>query len=107
MSRPFSEPDVFAAIADPTRRAILDLLAKKELPVRELARPFKVSLPAISQHLKILRGVELVTQRQVGRERYYRVNPGPLREISDWVSFYERFWKRKIGKLRKQLEDKK
>jgi DNA-binding transcriptional ArsR family regulator len=84
--------DVFLAIAHPVRRDLLDLLADGELPVNQLAAPFQMSRPAISQHLSILLEVGLVSERKVGRERLYRVNPAPLREVGEWLRSYERAW---------------
>ncbi|MDJ0572339.1 MAG: metalloregulator ArsR/SmtB family transcription factor [Pleurocapsa sp. MO_192.B19] len=105
MSRTASSTDVFAAIADPTRRAILDLLRQGEQPVKQIAQPFKMSLPAISQHLSVLCEVELVTQRKKGRQRFYRLNPEPLKQVSDWVNHYEQFWQEKLDILGDYLED--
>ena len=96
MSRTAGSADVFAAIADPTRRAILDQLSQGEQPVKQLAKPYSMSLPAISQHLRVLSGVGLVSQRKVGRERFYRLNPEPLKQVSNWVSHYEQFWQEKL-----------
>ena len=91
MSRTAGSADVFTAIADPTRRAILDLLRQGEQPVKQIAKPFPMSLPAISQHLSVLCEAELVTQRREGRQRFYRLNPEPLKQVSDWVNHYEQF----------------
>lgn len=106
MSRPVASVDTFQAIADPTRRAILDRLRAGEQPVKQLAEPFEMSLPAISQHLQVLHEVGLVSQQRVGRQRLYRLNPEPLKEISDWVADYEQFWQAKLDALGKYLEDK-
>lgn len=95
---------VFAAVADPTRRQLLDLLARGEQPASNLARPFAMSRPAVSQHLAVLRQAGLVAARRVGRERRYRLRPAPLREVYDWVSHYERFWKEKLKALREYLD---
>ena len=105
MSRTTGSADVFAAIADPTRRAILDRLSEGEQPVKVLAKPYSMSLPAISQHLKVLSAVGLVTQRKVGRERLYRLNPEPLKEVSEWVNHYEQFWQEKLDALGDYLEE--
>ncbi len=105
MSRIIGSPDVFAAIADPTRRAILNLLSQGEQPVKQIAQPFSMSLPAISQHLSVLCEVELVTQRKKGRQRFYRLNPEPLKQVSDWVAHYEQFWQDKLDVLGNYLED--
>ncbi|WP_019507851.1 helix-turn-helix transcriptional regulator [Pleurocapsa sp. PCC 7319] len=105
MSRTASSADVFAAIADPTRRAILDLLRQGEQPVKQIAQPFAMSLPAISQHLSVLCEVGLITQRREGRQRFYRLNPEPLRQVSDWVNHYQQFWQEKLDVLCDYLED--
>ncbi len=91
--------DVFAAIADPTRRELLDLLARGDRPVKELAAPFPMSRPAISQHLRILRQAGLVTEQKRGRERRYSLRPERLREVSDWLRTYERFWTDRLTAL--------
>lgn len=95
--------DVFYAIADPTRRALLDLLAQGEEPVNVLAQRFEMTRPAISQHLAILLKTRLVRARRVGRERRYRLQPMPLERIYDWVALYERFWKEKLSALGEHL----
>jgi DNA-binding transcriptional ArsR family regulator len=95
--------DVFHAVADPTRRALLDLLAQGEERVNSLAERFAMSRPAISQHLAILLRTRLVRARRVGRERRYRLQPRPLEEIYDWVALYERFWRTKLTALREHL----
>ena len=84
--------DVFRAISDPTRRALLDLLRISDRSVNELTEPFQMTQPAISQHLRVLRHAGLVRPRQVGRQRVYRLNAKPLREVRDWAARYERFW---------------
>jgi DNA-binding transcriptional ArsR family regulator len=105
LSRPVSSADIFQAIADPTRRALLDRLRNGEQPVKQLAEPFNMSLPAISQHLSILCDAGLVTQQRVGRQRLYRLNPEPLKQISDWVSHYEQFWQQKLDALTTYLNE--
>jgi DNA-binding transcriptional ArsR family regulator len=105
MSRTAGNADVFSAIADPTRRAILDLLSKGEQPVKQIAQPFPMSLPAISQHLSVLCEVGLVIQRKEGRQRLYRLNPEPLKQVSNWVNYYEQFWQEKLDVLGNYLED--
>jgi DNA-binding transcriptional ArsR family regulator len=85
---------IFRAISDPTRRDILDLLTKDEKPVAELAKSFDISLPAVSQHLKVLQKANLVTTRRKGRQIIYQLNAAPLRQVSRWIQTYERFWKR-------------
>src|SRR4051794_6337099 len=104
MARPETS-DVFRAIADPTRRALLGRLAHGEASVGRLAESFEVSLPAISQHLKVLREVGLVAEKRVGRERRYRLRPEPLREVSDWLVHFEQFWLGKLDALSRHLEE--
>src|SRR5882672_5940242 len=81
------------------RRAILDRLRLGEQPVLALAEPFDMTLPAVSQQLRILRHAGLVTERRVGRQRVYRLNHEPLREVRDWMRHYEKFWTRKLHRL--------
>lgn len=97
----------FKAIADPTRRAILDALAAGERSAGELGELFDATQPAISQHLAVLRDAGLVRARQEGRRRIYRLEAAPLREVFDWASHYERFWSEKLEALEKVLERKK
>ncbi|MEO7717567.1 MAG: metalloregulator ArsR/SmtB family transcription factor [Capsulimonas sp.] len=104
MSRAQSNTDVFYAIADPTRRSILEILRRGELPVSDLAAHFEVTLSAISQHMRVLRDVELVTVRSQGRERLYQLNPLPLQPVSDWLRAYEPFWAGKLLSLGDFLE---
>ena len=105
MARQPAHIDVFAAIADPTRRSLLDQLRQGEQPVKQLAAPFAMSLPAISQHLHVLCQVGLVTQRKVGRQRFYRLNPEPLKQVADWVAYYEDFWTNRLADLKDYLEE--
>jgi DNA-binding transcriptional ArsR family regulator len=104
MSRRQATTDVFSAIADPTRRRLLDRLGQGEQTVLSLASPFAMTLSAVSQHLSLLRGIGLVHVRKAGRERYYSLNARPLRKVSDWVSRYERFWRQKLDALGQHLD---
>jgi DNA-binding transcriptional ArsR family regulator len=90
MGTPSGAPavDVFRAVADPTRRAILDRLRSAELSVNDLAGPFDMTQPAVSQHLRILLDAGLVEAEQIGRRRLYKLNAQPLREIFRWSGFY-------------------
>lgn len=100
--------DVYDAVADPTRRKLLRMLADvEELPLHEITVHFQMGRTAVSKHLAILKDAGLVTHRKVGRETRYRLNATPLREIQDWVSFYEGFWKERMIKLNLLLEEKK
>jgi DNA-binding transcriptional ArsR family regulator len=94
----------FAALADPTRRAILARLTRGPAPVTELARPFEVSLPAISRHLRTLESAGLIARRREGRVHRIRLRPRPLREAAAWISRYERFWERRLDALEVFLE---
>jgi len=105
MSRALATTDVFFAIADPTRRRILDLLTPGELTLLALAKQFDVTVSAISQHLRVLREVGLVTVRPSGRERFYRLEPAPLRDVAAWVERYEPFWQTKLDALGDYLEE--
>ena len=88
--------DVYDAIADPTRRKLLQMLADvEELPLHEITVHFQMGRTAVSKHLAILKDADLVITRRVGRETRYRLNATPLKEIQDWVSFYEGFLERK------------
>ena len=105
MSRRLASHDVFAAIADPTRRAILQRLGQGELPVNALASTFAMTLSAVSQQLRVLHDAGLVTVRKAGRERYYHLNPEPLQTVAEWVRFYEPFWTAKLDALAAYLEE--
>ena len=97
---------VFEAIADPTRRALLDLLARNELSVNDMVEKYNVTQPAVSHHLRILRDAGLVKNRRAGRQRLYRMHGRPLREVYDWVAHYERFWTEKLDALGEHLRRK-
>ena|SRR5437773_10550331 len=105
MSRHAASADVFAAIADPTRRQLLDLLGQGEQSVLGLTGHFDMTVSAVSQHLRLLREVGLVDVRRAGRERWYRLNPEPLKTVAAWVGFYEQFWRRKLHALGKYLDE--
>jgi len=91
--------DVFQAIADPNRRAIINLLATQKLTLNGVADRFDVSRPAISKHIKILTECGLITIKQQGRERYCEAQLGKLREVTDWVEQYRKFWTSKLDAL--------
>jgi DNA-binding transcriptional ArsR family regulator len=105
MARPSIGADVFRAIADETRRALLDRLNEDEESVGALADEFDISLPAISQHLKVLRNAGLVVERRAGRERLYSLDPTPLGAVVDWLARYEIFWTSGLARLGKHLKD--
>lgn len=97
--------DVFQAIADPTRREVLRLLAVQELPISEITSHFTMSRTAIAKHLQILSEAELVSGRKVGREKRYRLQPESLQELKQWLSYYEQFWSNKLTKLKHVVEN--
>lgn len=108
MNEKNQERDVYDAVADPTRRKILQMLSDvEELPLHEITIHFQMGRTAVSKHLAILKDANLVIARKVGRETRYRLNATPLREIQDWVSYYEGFWKERIVKLNLLLEEEK
>ena len=97
-------PDVFRAIADPTRRALIDRLRDGPQSVNALAAPFAMSRPAISKHLRILRESGLVTESLVGRERLYRLRPETLKPVDSWILTYRRFWQGQLDALKRYME---
>jgi DNA-binding transcriptional ArsR family regulator len=98
------EADVFRALADPTRRAVYERLALREMSVSELKAGFAVSQPAISQHLAALRSAGLVRERREGRHAFYRVDPDGLAPLVDWIDRYRNFWPERIEKLKDVLK---
>ena len=97
---------VWRAIADPTRRAILHLLESSELPAGEIAEHFRVSRPAISRHLRVLRRAHLVYERRDGRERRYRLDAEPLRAVDAWLEHYRPFWRSTLRALKRYAESR-
>jgi DNA-binding transcriptional ArsR family regulator len=96
---------IFRALADPTRRAVFERLAAREMSVVELKAGFSISQPAISQHLAVLRAEGLVAERRHGRHVYYRVQPEGLAPLVDWVDHYRSFWPERLERLRRVLKD--
>ena len=98
--------DVFSAIADPTRRELIRLLAGAgELPLHKMTARFRMGRTAVAKHLAVLKEAGLVMARRVGRETRYSLNAAPLREVQEWVSFYEQFWTDRIDRLKEMLEE--
>ncbi len=95
----------FAALADPTRRAILTRLASGERTVTELAEPFAMSLPAVSKHLKVLERAGLVVRSREAQWRPCRLEAAPLRDVADWVELYRRFWEESFDRLESYLKE--
>jgi|SRR5215470_7180223 len=94
----------FQALADPTRRAVLDLLRRGSQPAGQIANAFPVSRPAISKHLRLLRRAHLVREHREGRHRVYQLNPEPLRAIDSWLDQYRRFWAVSLTNLKTFVE---
>ena len=95
----------FAALADPTRRAILARLSEGEASVKELAEPFDMTLPAISKHLKVLERAGLIIRGRDAQWRPARLDAGPLREASEWIGDYRKFWEESFGRLDVYLKE--
>ena len=95
---------VFAALADPTRRAILARLATHDASVSELARPFRISLPGVHKHLRVLERAGLLAHAKHGRVRRCRLRARPMREAARWIERYRRFWEQQFDALAKYLE---
>ena len=94
----------FQALADPTRRAVLDLLRRGSQPAGQIADAFPVSRPAISKHLRLLRRAHLVREHREGRHRVYQLNPEPLRAVDSWLDEYRNFWKMNLNNLKTFVE---
>ncbi|TIM65898.1 MAG: winged helix-turn-helix transcriptional regulator [Mesorhizobium sp.] len=99
------EAEIFRALADPTRRAVYERLAAGEMTVSELRNGTSVSQPAVSQHLAVLRGAGLVTERRAGRNAYYRADPQGLEPLLGWIERYRAFWPERIERLKAVLKD--
>ncbi|MFT9598867.1 ArsR/SmtB family transcription factor [Mesobacillus sp.] len=96
--------DVFQAVADPTRRKILKLLADKEMPVASLTEEFPITRTAVNKHLFVLTEAGLVTSKKIGRETRYSLQPEPLQELQKWLSFFEVYWDNKLSALKNFVE---
>jgi len=96
---------LFRALADPSRRAILERLTRGESAVKDLTARFDISQPAVSQHLAALRGAGLVSERREGRLVYYRVEPRGLRPLIDWIAHYQAFWNEHVDRLQALLKE--
>jgi len=94
----------FHALADPTRRAVLDLLRRGALPAGQIAETFPVSRPAISKHLRQLRKARLVVEQRRGRHRFYQLNAEPLKAVASWLDDYRRFWESSLANLKAFVE---
>ena len=102
---PARNPEItFQALADPTRRAVLDLLRRGSQPAGQIANAFPVSRPAISKHLRLLRRAHLVREHREGRHRVYQLNPEPLRAVDSWIEQYRVFWAASLNNLKAFVE---
>jgi DNA-binding transcriptional ArsR family regulator len=95
---------IFQALADPTRRAVLDLLRRGGQPAGQIADAFPISRPAISKHLRLLRRAHLVEEHREGRHRVYQLNPEPLRAVDSWLDQYRSFWSASLTSLKAFVE---
>ena len=107
MSRVAANSDAFHAVADPTRRAILDQLRRGSAPVTEIAANFQMSRPAVSKHLRVLREARLVTEKRDGRQRVYELTPEPLQQFASWLEGYRQFWQGNLQQLKRHVENRK
>ncbi|MBX5495146.1 MAG: helix-turn-helix transcriptional regulator [Bryobacteraceae bacterium] len=94
---------VFHALADPTRRAMLSALARGESGLKDLAKPFSMSLAGACKHVRVLEDAGLVRRKKSGRDNIIRLNPGGLKKAHQWISFYERFWRTRLDALEGEL----
>jgi DNA-binding transcriptional ArsR family regulator len=99
MARAATTTDAFNAVAEPRRREILDLLIEGERPVSDLVERLRLGQPQVSKHLRVLREVGLVDVRDEGRQRFYRLDPRPLRTIHEWLRGYERMWDERLDAM--------
>ena len=100
----YSTDAAFHALADPTRRAVLDLLRRGSQPAGQIAQAFPVSRPAISRHLRLLRRAHLVREERQGRHRLYQLNPEPLQAVDSWLQHYRNFWNANLSSLKAFVE---
>jgi len=100
-----ADPDVFAAIANPVRRRLLELLADGPRNAGSLAEEFDLSRPSVSEHLQVLRRAALVQEEVRGRERHYRLSAEPLADVGTWLRPFERYWRRRLSDLATFLEE--
>lgn len=103
----YSSDVVFDALADPTRRAVLDMLRGGDLPAGQIARVFPVSRPAISKHLRLLRQAHLVNEARTSRQRVYSLNVAPLKTVDAWLNQYRAFWETSLTSLKVVVESEK
>jgi DNA-binding transcriptional ArsR family regulator len=103
--RAATSSDVFNAVAEPQRRAILDFLAGDERPVAEIVDALELTQPSVSKHLRVLREVGLVETRRDGKQIWYRANAAALRPIHEWTATFERHWRHQLTRIKKRAEE--
>jgi DNA-binding transcriptional ArsR family regulator len=106
-SSPAQLDSIFHALADSTRRAILHDVARKEKTVGEIARPYRMSLAAVSKHLKVLESADLIAREKRGSFHVVRLNAAPLRSAEQWLAHYQKFWTRQLNALQDFIEGEK
>jgi len=99
--------DSFQAIADPSRRQILNMLLKKSMTINSLAENFDMSRPAVSKHVKVLYNAGFISIQEIGRERHCILRQKGFNELQEWINYFDNFWNTKLKKLEKLLNDKK
>jgi DNA-binding transcriptional ArsR family regulator len=104
LAHPAAKHDVFHAIADPTRRSMLILLADREMAIAEIAGRFPITRTAVNKHLHVLAEAGLLRRRRIGRETRYRLQPEPLVELKRWLAFFEQCWDEKLASLKHFVE---
>jgi len=97
----------FRALGDPTRRSILMLLSSQDMSIGAVASQFEVTRGAIQKHLSVLEEGELISVRTVGRERINHLEPGAIKAVSDWLSYFDQFWDKRLANLKHTIENKK
>jgi DNA-binding transcriptional ArsR family regulator len=104
--RAATSSDVFNAVAEPQRRAILSFLAADERPVGDIVDALELAQPSVSKHLRVLRDVGLVSARRDGRQVWYRTNAGAIRPLHEWAGTFERYWRNQLNRVKERAERK-
>jgi len=97
---------IFRAVADPSRRRMLAILEKEELPLKRILARFRMSRPAVIKHMRVLKSCKLVRVRRQGRQMMHRLDPRPLAAVRDWVLVFDRFWDQHLARLKEQVESR-
>ncbi|MFJ7737268.1 ArsR/SmtB family transcription factor [Lysinibacillus sp. NPDC097287] len=104
MNQAAEKHDVFQAIADPTRRHVLEILAASDKPIAAITEHFSISRTAVVKHLKVLEEVKLISAQKSGREKIYTLHAERLKEIEDWLQYFELFWDNKLAQLQRIID---